>query len=798
MSDASSISVLDQLRPLELLDVAQLRRVEREFPAPHADSKGLLKVLLERRWLTPYQANQLGKGCGRELVLGPYLLLSRLSRGGMGDVFLARHRWLPGRQVIVKVIRPDLLQHPEHRSHFTDRFLREGEALARLDHPNIVRVYDAGHDTDRHYLAMEHLDGEDLKQRVERHGPLPLREACDIVRQAAIGLQHVHENGLVHRDVKPANLFRTSTGVVKLLDLGVALICSAEAAAQTDPGLTRLVNALGTPAYVAPEQRADPHAVDTRADIYSLGRTFYTLLTGKVPAPEQMGDDLEPVERLRPDVPAAVAAIVRQMTDVSSRKRYQTPGEVAAALAALRWSDSTLTLLDSATRLGSRLLRPVPLAIAAALLVLTGVTAYVAWPPRQPAVAARPTPVADEPGPVKPSPAPAETVKAPLPRDEPPPRPVEPPAREVPPPRQDDPPAAPVRLTRPLPAGKAPPQPASDAGRYGKSRLLYAHSDKVQSAAFIPGSRRVLSVTYRETLLWDTETDEPVQRRGQLDGFDLGGLRSGERPAFDPADAQKRLEEFRQQTAERSFMADAVAVSPDGRTALLGGSSSAMLWDVEKWQKRAFFGYPHNGIVGSSVGFTADGKYAFYANYDLLVRLYDVKAAKLHRTVTGRVACFSSDGKQLLTGQYSKMGIYNKVGLQLFDVATGQRVKEFGEHRASVSGVALSADGTRALSAGGYENDAVLWDVADGAEVGRLQGHEKPIRSVALSADGRRALTAGDDRTVRLWDVATGKTIDTWRQHTGPVNSVVFSPGERYALTASDDQAVGLWELPRR
>jgi hypothetical protein len=168
------------------------------------DGLALSRELLARGWLTPLQADLLLNGRGDELALGPYVLLRRLGGGGMGQVFEARHR-PSGRAVAVKVVRADRAADPD----FVRRFERESRAALRLDHPNVVRGLDAGRDGGRHYLVMEHLDGVDAATHLARRGPLPIAEACEVVRQAALGLQHAHERGLIHRDVKPGNLMLT-------------------------------------------------------------------------------------------------------------------------------------------------------------------------------------------------------------------------------------------------------------------------------------------------------------------------------------------------------------------------------------------------------------------------------------------------------------------------------------------------------------------------------------------------------------------------------------------------------------
>ena len=222
-----------------------------------------------------------------------------------------------------------------------DRFLREVQSAAKLQHKNIVTAYSAMRLDESIGLAMEYVEGYDLAKLVKSGGPLPVINACYFIHQAALGLQHAHERGMVHRDVKPANLILAREGkkaIVKVLDFGLAKVTSE---GQADGGLTREGQMLGTPEYMAPEQIRDAQSADIRADIYSLGCTFYYLLTG---GPPFRGDNLwdiyqahfsmdaGPLNLVRPEVPVELAALVAKMIAKEPDRRFQTPGEVAREL----------------------------------------------------------------------------------------------------------------------------------------------------------------------------------------------------------------------------------------------------------------------------------------------------------------------------------------------------------------------------------------------------------------------------------------------------------------------------------
>jgi len=264
---------------------------------------------------------------------GQYRLLERIGRGGMGIVYRAVHTRLD-KPVAMKVLPHKQAKSPEVAA----RFEREMRAIGKLDHGNLVRAYDAGESPDKRflYLVMELVEGVDVDSLVGRRGPLPIAEACDIVRQAAMGLKYVHEQGLVHRDVKPSNLMVTNNGTVKLLDLGLALLAELPKDELTTTG-----QLMGTLDYLAPEQAIDSHRVDHRADVYGLGCTLFKLLTGRPPyagrtlAQVLVAHSQAPIPSLRvarPEVPEALDAVFQKMVAKQPEERQQSMDEVIADL----------------------------------------------------------------------------------------------------------------------------------------------------------------------------------------------------------------------------------------------------------------------------------------------------------------------------------------------------------------------------------------------------------------------------------------------------------------------------------
>jgi serine/threonine protein kinase len=275
-----------------------------------------------------------------------YEIYDLLGEGGMAHVYKAREIGLD-RVVAIKFIKLDCGTHAPAIA----RFQVESAALARLDHPNVLRYFGTGVVGGLAFAVMEYVDGPDLRSLAQSHGPLPIEQACNYVEQTCRGLEYVHRVGIVHRDIKPANLLLTSSRVIKISDwdLGKKIqddIRDARVVGghRGNPdGFTRTGAMLGTFAFAAPEQISDSQAAGPHSDIYSLGASFYYVLTGRVPLGatypvESLGDlqshEPEPVERVRPDVPAPVAAIVRKMMAKQIRKRYQSAAEVVAALTA--------------------------------------------------------------------------------------------------------------------------------------------------------------------------------------------------------------------------------------------------------------------------------------------------------------------------------------------------------------------------------------------------------------------------------------------------------------------------------
>jgi WD40 repeat protein/tRNA A-37 threonylcarbamoyl transferase component Bud32 len=575
-------------------------------------------------------------------ALPGFEILEELGRGGMGIVYKARQT-TRDRTVALKVIRQERLAHPET----VGRFRREAQAAARLSHPNIVSVYQYDQEGDIHYLAMEFVPGLTLQCIVEESGPLPVELACEVIRQTARALQHAAEQGLVHRDVKPSNLMLVgatagkplpSKPLVKVLDMGVARLYQVAGLSEDSlTTLTRDGSVIGTPDYIAPEQLENPHHADVRADLYSLGCTFYFLLTAQVPFPggtliqkldRQRWETPPSVDQLRRDVPPAVAALIRRLMAKHPDDRPQSAADLIAGLDHLaRTGVLPSTCQPSALRELS-CCRGHTGAVVAVVFTTDGAAVVSGgadktlrlWDAATGAERARFGQTPQSIGCLAALPGTGNVVAGQ---------------------------GASIRVWDPLKGQEV--------------QRLAGHTDAVRGIAPLPGGQRLLSAGDDRILrLWDLSSGRELHRL------------AGHRAAI-----------------------AGIALSPDGRFAASAGRDQTLrLWDVARGHEVRTFPVPRGPVL--AVAFTADGTMLLSAHFDTTLRLWQVDTARElrrfsgHRQmVTGAVAC----GALVASASHDQT-------VRVWDPASGAEAAISTGHTGPVLALAASADGHRLASAG--------------------------------------------------------------------------------------------------
>jgi WD40 repeat protein len=560
------------------------------------------------------------------------------------------------RLVALKVIRKDRLLNPE----VVRRFRREAQAALRLSHPNIVLIYDYDPAGDTHYLAMEYVDGVTLQELVEQQGRLPIPLACDYIRQAALGLQHAFEQALVHRDIKPSNLMITrpnaarlgAPSLLKILDMGVARLYQlSHSPEESITTLTQDGSVIGTPDYIAPEQLENPHGADIRADLYSLGCTFYYLLTGQVPFPggtliqkldRQRWQTPADVNQLRPEVPEPVVAVVRKLLAKHPGDRFQMPADLASTLETLTRTGHLPGRPRSATVRELRRLTGHTEGVLALALAPSGQQVLSAGKDRT----VRYWEV--ETG--------KELSRFADYRDE-------------------------VRALAFAPDGQCALSAVGVSVRLwevstGKELQRFrGHSDAVRSVAFTPDGRRALSAGEDRTVrVWDLQTGRELLRFSKHGG----GV-------------------------------NCLAVSPDGRQVLTGSRDQSLrLWDVQHGQEQRRI-TAHKGQV-LSVAFSADGRQALSGHFDTIMRLWEVTSGRELRRFQGHKQMvtgvgFVSAGRGALSASHDQT-------LRLWDLDSGSELASFEGHTAAVTCLALALDGRWAIS-GSADKTLCVWQIPE-------------------------------------------------------------------------------------
>ena len=725
-----------------------------------------------------------------------YRIRELLGRGGMGDVYQAEHIVM-NRPVALKVINRELVK----KKQAVERFRREVHAAARLSHPNIVTAHDAEQAGDSHFLVMEFVDGIDLSRLVKERGASLVSEACDYARQTALGLQHAHEQGMVHRDIKPHNLMVTEDGTVKILDFGLAGFATEAAmieaegaegdhAESTPVHLTTIGSVMGTPDYIAPEQALDAHTADIRSDIYSLGCTLYFLLSGEPPhKAETVVEKLqahaqkEPpaIESIRPEIPDDLAEVIRRMMAKDPEQRFQTPQEVADALAPFmdqhrtpseHQTPTTQTSDSGRSRFPRRFAWIAFFGIVASLLGIV----YI------------------------------QLGKTTLKFE------IEDPSIEV---------------------------------RFGDETIYFQDRAGGDSNFTIkPGTNQEFVVEQNGAVV---ETDSLVLNRGdkvvlRIDVVE-GEIRILPDQEIEIARQQHDRDHREQSNKSQEFIAEVgrfekheghvyhAIVSPDGKFGIsCGGDKTIRVWDLETRQEtRVMTGHEgaiaglaissdgrllasgdnantirlwnfltgeplgtlngHEGFV-TDLAFLPDGR-LLSSGFDETLRIWDVKQQKLLRTIelgakVEKLEPLWDNQRVMLSGAHT-----GGWGMVTYDLEKGEKL----DPEASAQSCLAVANDRRTTLVGTITGMLRVSDKETGKLIVQMADpRAKAARDAAILSDGRSAITTTRDGQMHLWNLEEGKRVASVTSDS--IGTVTLSPDGRYALTIGREGGVSVWRLP--
>ncbi len=667
--------------------------------------------------------------------LGKYQVLEEIGRGGMGAVYKG-HDPLLNRTVAIKLLAPHLVWEKS----FVERFMREARSVAQLRHPNIIDIYDVGQDGDNYYFVMAYLPGASLRQFISQQGRLSPAESLRILQQLAEALDYAHSKGLVHRDVKPANVMFDERQQAVLTDFGI--VKAAEESRLTGTGAS-----IGTPHYMAPEQ-VQGTSVDARTDEYALGIIAFEMLAGRVPFDagtttailfKQVHEPPPSVLAFCPDLPPSVEGVVQRALAKLPSERYATCGEFVAALAqalaigAPQPIERTQLVRPKQKQAAppmqaqpGALLRGLPVWVWAGLAtaVLVGVVILAISTSWLGTRHFTPTPI-------------AVTQQTAAPVTRPPTMPIQPGTVMA---------AAPVIATiqaTNTPSALAAAAPSSTV----QIKPLALYEGSAPNFAWSPDNKFLILATYGDLQLLDAPALTPILKIKTSGSFQAVFSRDGKSLATRSSDGVKLWDTASWSEARSlagSKNAQDLALSPDGKRLVVALGSAVKVWD------------------------TASGQ-----------ELLTLPAGESVRAVT-----FSPDGQVVASASYNN--------IKLWDAASGKEQLALQVQSGPINSITFSPNGE--ILAGSVDDTIHLWSMPGGRALRAIVGHTKQIRHIAFSPDGQWLASASDDLTIKVWDIASGQELRALIGHANPVERVAFSPNGGMLASGSSDQ-LRLWSV---